>query len=71
MSLSESPLIVASVLAYLAACFAIGIWALRRTHTTSDFFLAGKSLGLVVLGFASFSNIMSGFGFVGGARTGL
>ncbi len=66
MPISESPIIVASVLAYLAACFAIGIWAFRRTHTTSDFFLAGKSLGLVVLGFASFSNIMSGFGFVGG-----
>ena len=44
----------------------IGIWALRKTKSTQDFFMAGKDLGIVVTGFALFSSLLSGFGFVGG-----
>ena len=65
-TVTHSPVIVTCIVLYLAACFFIGIWALRRTHSSADFFVAGKSLGLIVLAVASFSNIMSGFGFVGG-----
>ena len=65
-TVSHSPVIVTCIVVYLATCFFIGIWALRRTHSAADFFVAGKSLGLIVLAAASFSNIMSGFGFVGG-----
>lgn len=51
---------------YLVACVGIGIWALRRTRSTSDFFMAGRDLGIFVTAFAVFSSVLSGFGFVGG-----
>jgi len=66
MPIADSPAIIICVVAYLIACFGIGIWAMRRTHTSSDFFLAGKSLGPMVVVLAPMSSIMSGFGFVGG-----
>ncbi len=47
-------------------CIAIGIWALSRTRSSSDFFMAGRNLGILVTAFAVFSSTMSGFGFVGG-----
>ena len=59
-------IILISVLVYMALCMAIGIWALRRTRNTSDFFMAGHNLGVLITGIALFSSIMSGFGFVGG-----
>jgi len=66
MPIANSPTIIACVVGYLAICFLIGIWAMRRTHTPADFFVAGRSLGPTVMVFATMSSIMSGFGFVGG-----
>ena len=57
---------LAFVVLYAGACFAVGIWAMRRTHTARDFFVAGRDLGIVVSGVAIFSSTLSGFGFVGG-----
>ncbi len=51
---------------YLIVCIAVGIWALRRTDSSSEFFMAGRSLGVFLTAFAVFSSTMSGFGFVGG-----
>jgi SSS family transporter len=51
---------------YMVLCIGVGIWALRRTESTRDFFMAGRDLGIIVTGFAVFSCTMSGFGFVGG-----
>ncbi|MEM6800143.1 MAG: sodium/proline symporter [Bacteroidota bacterium] len=51
---------------YMLLCIAIGIWALRRTSSVKDFFMAGRDLGIMVAAFAIFSSTMSGFGFVGG-----
>lgn len=59
-------IILASVVIYMLACVAIGLWAMRRTQTTRDFFMAGRNLGVLLTGIAMFSSIMSGFGFVGG-----
>ena len=56
----------AFVVVYLAMCVGVGIWALRRTTSTRDFFMAGRNLGIMVTGLAVFSSQMSGFGFVGG-----
>ena len=39
---------------------------MRRTHSPSDFFIAGRSLGPLVVALAIFSSTLSGFGFVGG-----
>ena len=66
MPLADSPIILSCVVAYLAACFVVGIWAMGRTHTIADFLVAGQSLGPIVVVVAMMSSIMSGFGFVGG-----
>lgn len=66
MPTADSQLIITCVLVYLASCALIGVWAMRRTSSAADFFLAGKSLGPVVVVMATISSVMSGFGFVGG-----
>jgi len=50
----------------MVLCLGVGVWALRRTRSASDFFVAGRNLGVMVTAFAVFSSTMSGFGFVGG-----
>ncbi len=66
MPTTDSHLIITCVIAYLVSCAVIGVWAMRRTSSSADFFLAGKSLGPVVVVAATISSVMSGFGFVGG-----
>ena len=51
---------------YMVMCIGVGIWAMRRTKTAKDFFMAGRNLGIVVTGMAVFASTLSGFGFVGG-----
>ncbi len=62
----RSPIILGSVFVYLVICVAVGVWAMRRTRSVRDFFVAGRDLGILVTGVAIFSSTMSGFGFVGG-----
>ena len=59
-------IILACVLAYFVICIFVGLWAMRRTHSSRDFFMAGRTLGFIVTAVAVFSSTMSGFGFVGG-----
>jgi SSS family transporter len=66
MPIVHSPIILVCVGLYLLVCLAIGVWAMRRTHTIADFLVAGRRLGLIVVVLATMSSIMSGFGFVGG-----
>ncbi len=66
MEALRQPIVLGSLTAYLVLCLAVGVWALRRTRSTHDFFMAGRELGMVVTGVAMFSSTMSGFGFVGG-----
>lgn len=66
MEALRQPIILSSIFIYMALCVAVGLWALRRTKTASDFFVAGRNLGPIVIGTAVFSSTMSGFGFVGG-----
>ena len=62
----RNPIILASVAIYMLACIGVGLWAMRRTKSTRDFFMAGRHLGVMLTGVAMFSSTMSGFGFVGG-----
>ena len=62
----RSLIILACVAAYFVLCIVVGLWAMRKTHSTRDFFMAGRNLGILVTGVAVFSSMMSGFGFVGG-----
>ena len=54
------------VVVYMVFCVLVGMWAMRRTHNASDFFVAGRHLGPMVVALAVFSSTLSGFGFVGG-----
>ncbi len=62
----RQPITAGAVIVYLLLCVLIGLWAMRRTRSASDFFIAGRSLGPVVVALALFSSTLSGFGFVGG-----
>ena len=52
--------------AYFVVLAAIAAWAARRTKSATDFFVAGRSLGTVVLGISAMAATLSGFTFVGG-----
>ncbi len=62
----RSPIILGSIILYMVICIGVGIWAMRRTQSSRDFFMAGRSLGALVAAVAIFSSGLSGFGFVGG-----
>ena len=66
MEAHRDVVILGCVLVYLVVCIAVGLWAMRRTHSASDFFMAGRSLGVIVTGMAIFSTTLSGFAVVGG-----
>ena len=59
-------IILSCVAAYFVLCIIVGLWAMRRTKSARDFFMAGRDLGIIVTAIAIFSSTMSGFGFVGG-----
>ena len=59
-------IILSAIFIYMAFCIIVGLWAMRRTHSSGDFFIAGRSLGPIVVALAIFSSTLSGFGFVGG-----
>ncbi|MBM4192824.1 MAG: hypothetical protein FJ202_00390 [Gemmatimonadetes bacterium] len=56
----------AAMLAYFAVLAVIAAWALRRTRSSADFFVAGRSLRTLVLGVSAMAATLSGFTFVGG-----
>jgi Na+/proline symporter len=60
------PAIIAIAVAYFAVVSVIGVWATRRTKNASDFFVAGKGIGLVTLAVAAMASTLSGFAFIGG-----
>lgn len=66
MEESRGLIILISVGIYMLICIAVGLWALRRTRSSQDFFMAGRDLGVMLTAFAVFSSTLSGFGFVGG-----
>ncbi len=66
MEAFRSEITIGFVAVYMIFCIVVGLWAMRRTHNASDFFIAGRGLGPVVIALAVFSTTLSGFGFVGG-----
>jgi SSS family transporter len=66
MEAFRSEITITFVAVYMIFCIVVGLWAMRRTHDASDFFIAGRGLGPVVIALAVFSTTLSGFGFVGG-----
>ena len=62
----RNSIIMLCVFVYMAMCIIIGLWAMKKTKNTEDFFMAGRNLGFFITAIAMFSSLMSGFGFVGG-----
>lgn len=58
--------IIAVIVLYMLIVLGIGFWAMKKTKSSSDFFIAGKQLGILAVALASFSAAISGFVFVGG-----
>ncbi len=63
--LAQPTIIVVAVL-YFAVVAAIGVWAARQTRSASDFFVAGKGIGLWTMAIAAMAATLSGFAFIGG-----
>lgn len=61
-----SPAVIWTAVAYLLVVVAIGVWAVRRTRSARDFFIAGQGIGLLVTALATMSAAFSGFVFIGG-----
>ncbi len=59
-------MIPGAILAYLVLLSLIGVWSARRSRASSEFYLAGRRLGLFPTVLATMASIMSGFVFVGG-----
>lgn len=66
MNSSVSPIVISVGVAYFVACALIGWWAAKRTKTADDFFLAGRSIGLLPFAIAAMATTLSGFAFIGG-----
>lgn len=66
MEAFRQEIIIGAVAAYMIFCVLTGLWAMKRTKNSSDFFIAGRGLGPIVVSLALFSSTLSGFGFVGG-----
>ena len=62
----HQPVIIAVAVVYFAIVAVIGTWAMRRTRTADDFFLAGRGIGLFALAIAAMAATLSGFAFIGG-----
>ena len=61
MEESRSAIILSCLALYIALCIGVGLWAMRRTRSTRDFFMAGRDLGFIVTGLAVFSSQQQGY----------
>lgn len=62
----SDPVIVLMMVVTIGVTVAIGLHAYWEARTEQQYFAYGQQLRWVVLGLATFSTVMSGFGFVGG-----
>lgn len=53
------------ILAYVVVQFAIGLWVARRIKTTTDFLIAGRTLGLGLVSFSVFATFFGAEAIVG------
>ena len=66
ITVNSASSIAGVAIAYFTVCAAIAVWAARRTHTATDFFAAGRGIGLVPMAMAAMAATLSGFIFIGG-----
>ncbi|SHK56052.1 sodium/proline symporter [Paramaledivibacter caminithermalis] len=59
-------IVILVIILYMLIVLGIGFWAMKKTKSSEDFFVAGKQLGIMAVAMAAFSAAISGFVFVGG-----
>lgn len=62
----SDPIILVMMVVTIGITVGIGIHAYWEARTQQQYFAYGQQLGWFILGLATFSTVMSGFGFVGG-----
>src|SRR5687767_10869624 len=60
------PIVVGMMIVTLGITIGIGVHSYWRAKTQQEFFAYGGELTWFVMGLATFSTMMSGFGFIGG-----
>jgi sodium/proline symporter len=63
--MSNTPVIVATIVVYMGICLILGFIAYRRTTNLADFILGGRSLGSWVTAFSAQASDMSGWLLMG------
>ena len=58
-------LILTSIIVYLIATIAIGVWSSRKNETTEDFYLGGRKLGPIVTAMSAEASDMSSYLLMG------
>ncbi len=53
------------IVSYVVVIITIGLWVSRRTTTTEDYFLAGRSLTWPLIGFSLFASNISSSTLIG------
>ena len=61
----ENSLVIITFVTYFAIVLGIGVWSSRSQKSNTDFFVAGRQMGTIVVAFSSCATIASGFFFVG------
>ena len=59
MEAYRQEIILGAVVVYMLFCVLTGLWAMKRTKNSSDFFIAGRGLGPFVIALALFSSTLS------------
>ena len=59
MEAFRQEIIVGAVVLYMLFCVFTGLWAMKRTHDSSDFFIAGRGLGPIVVALALMKYIIN------------
>lgn len=63
---AAAPIVAGVGVTYIAIVAGIAVWASRRTRTASDFYVAGRGIGIWTTAIASMAATISGFSFIGG-----
>ncbi len=63
--MTNTPVIVATIVVYMGVCLVLGFVAYRRTTNLADFILGGRSLGSWVTAFSAQASDMSGWLLMG------
>ena len=60
-----APLDYLTVALYGLVVVGLGMWFSRQQHTTSDYLLAGRSMGWIVVGISQLASLLSAISYLG------